>query len=72
MAASVLRARTLGRGIELSGVAADRNFASYRLDWARIEQPNQWNVLTAATSLSDSSARLAQDVRGFITSIRAA
>ena len=47
---AVLQARTLGRGVELYGVAADRNFASYRLDWARIEQPNVWNTLTPASS----------------------
>ncbi|MEO7324914.1 MAG: CARDB domain-containing protein, partial [Dokdonella sp.] len=44
-----LQARTLGRGIELSGVAADRNFAYYKLDWAPIEQPNNWQALTPAS-----------------------
>ena len=43
---TVLQARTLGRGIELSGYATDRNFAYYKLDWAPVEQPNSWNVLT--------------------------
>ncbi|MEO8958018.1 MAG: CARDB domain-containing protein, partial [Rudaea sp.] len=47
---AILQARTLGRGIELSGVAADRNFAYYKLDWAPIEQPNNWQVLTPASS----------------------
>lgn len=46
---ALLRARTLGRGIELSGVAADRNFAYYRLDWAPIEHPNEWQSLMAAS-----------------------
>lgn len=45
--AELLRARTLGRGIELSGVAADRNFAYFRLDWAPIEHPNEWQSLMA-------------------------
>ncbi len=47
---AILQARTLGRGIELSGVAADRNFAYFKLDWAPIEQPNNWQVLTPASS----------------------
>jgi subtilase family serine protease/flagellar hook assembly protein FlgD len=49
---AVLRARTLGRGIELSGIAADRNFASYRLEWAPIEDqaPASWQALLPATS----------------------
>ena len=46
----VLRARTLGRGIELRGVAADRNFDSYTIDWAAIEHPNIWNAVTTASS----------------------
>ncbi|HEX6832146.1 MAG TPA: CARDB domain-containing protein, partial [Rudaea sp.] len=47
---ATLQARTLGRGIELSGLAADRNFAFYQLDWAPIEQPNDWRVLTPPSS----------------------
>ena len=45
---AVVRAQSLGRGIELSGVASDRNFAYYELDWAPIEQPDNWQVLTTA------------------------
>jgi subtilase family serine protease/flagellar hook assembly protein FlgD/fibronectin type 3 domain-containing protein len=47
---AVLNARTLGRGVELTGVATDRNFANYQLDWARIETPNDWQVLSPATT----------------------
>ncbi|HEX7768656.1 MAG TPA: FlgD immunoglobulin-like domain containing protein, partial [Dokdonella sp.] len=47
---AMLRARTLGRGIELSGVAADRNFAYYQLDWAPVEQPNAWQALIPASN----------------------
>ncbi len=46
----VLKAQNLGRGIQLYGVAADRNFAYYELDWAPIDQPEQWNVLSTASS----------------------
>lgn len=45
---AVIRAQSLGRGIELTGVASDRNFAYYELDWAPIEQPDNWQVLTTA------------------------
>ena len=31
-------------------MAADRNFAYYKLDWTPIDQPNQWQVLTPASS----------------------
>ncbi|TCO37652.1 CARDB domain-containing protein [Dokdonella fugitiva] len=49
---AVLHARTLGRGIELTGIAADRNFASYRLEWAPIEDQSAsaWQALSPATS----------------------
>ena len=47
---ATLRARTFGRGIELSGVATDRNFAYYQLDWAPLENPTAWQVLTPASS----------------------
>lgn len=47
---AVLQARTLGRGIELTGVAADRNFDYYQLDWAPVDDPNNWRVLTPASS----------------------
>lgn len=48
---AVLHARTLGRGIELSGIAADRNFASYHIDWAPIENqsPSTWQALLPST-----------------------
>ncbi|MBL0164399.1 MAG: PD40 domain-containing protein [Xanthomonadales bacterium] len=47
---AVLKAQNVGRGIQLYGVAADRNFAYYELDWAPIDNPEQWNVLTTASS----------------------
>ena len=47
---AVLKAQNLGRGIQLYGVAADRNFAYYEIDWAPIDQPDQWNVLSTVNS----------------------
>ncbi|HMM68436.1 MAG TPA: CARDB domain-containing protein, partial [Dokdonella sp.] len=47
---AVLNAQGLGRGIQLSGIAADRNFAYYELDWAPIDNPDHWNVLSPASS----------------------
>jgi subtilase family serine protease/flagellar hook assembly protein FlgD/fibronectin type 3 domain-containing protein len=42
-------ARSVGDSFELTGIAADRNFAWYELDYALASQPGAWNALTPAS-----------------------
>ncbi len=44
---AVLRAEALGRAIRLYGLATDRHFARWELDWTTPSDPTGWQSLTA-------------------------
>ncbi|MDC8013722.1 CARDB domain-containing protein [Tahibacter soli] len=44
-----VESRSVADAFELTGVAADRNFAYYELDYALASQPGVWNALTPAS-----------------------
>ncbi len=46
---AVLRASGDGRSVQLNGVATDRNFDFFQLDWALVATPDDWNSLVPAT-----------------------
>lgn len=47
---AVLTASSDERAIRLGGVALDRNFDHFRIDWALASAPDSWNALLPATS----------------------
>ncbi len=46
----VLRAEPIGRSIRLYGLATDRQFERWELDWSTPQAPDQWQTLTAASA----------------------
>lgn len=46
-----LRAESDGRGIRLWGIASDAHLASYRLEWAPIDDVSRWRALDAQTGV---------------------
>jgi subtilase family serine protease/flagellar hook assembly protein FlgD len=46
---AVLEANSDGRSVALFGVATDRNFDHFAIDWARAADPESWNALIPAT-----------------------
>ncbi len=52
-----LRARGTSTGIDLLGIAADKNFQQFDLEWASPEQPEQWHTVgpTVAEPVMDGS-----------------
>lgn len=44
-----LRATSEGRGIRLWGLATDRNFDHFRIDYATLDAPDQWRALVPPT-----------------------
>ena len=47
---ALIESRAVGESFELTGVAADRNFAYYELDYALASQPGMWHALTPASA----------------------
>lgn len=43
-----LRARGSANGIDLLGIASDKNFRSFELEWANFATPEQWNAIGPA------------------------
>lgn len=52
-----LRARGTSTGIDLLGIAADKNFQQFDLEWASPDQPEQWHAVgpTVAEPVMDGS-----------------
>ncbi len=46
----VLRAEPIGRSIRLYGLATDRQFERWELDWSTPQAPDQWQTLTASSA----------------------
>lgn len=46
---AVLTAGSDGRAVRLAGVATDRNFEYFQLDWAHVATPDAWNALMPPT-----------------------